>query len=207
MTPSTIRKHSARIANSLGFRTIPHLPLIDDVSHRRSEAEVIDRFMALCVVVAVSHGFDREEASEWLDRESLWRLLTDKEEKFVVNSEGDPLRIHWLVEALWALAWALRLVNDLDFTKYSDDQFFTLWPDLKVGEPSARVRRQCHLRPQDEIRAAYDLALCLHWDVVEAALAGRKEPGVVPGEVIIQRRRALSWLLHDEDWDAVPMDT
>jgi hypothetical protein len=202
-----MRRRSMEIAEALGYRTLEHLPLREEVTFQRTVAEVTDRYLALLLVVDVSYGLDRAPASAWLDRESLWESLTDREKKFVVESEGEPHRVQWLIEAAWALAWALGLVKTLDFTEYCSRDFYKLWPDFKAGESSASIRKQCRLRSQDELLKVCDLAYCLHWSIVEERINGRDDPGKMPGELVTQRRRAIEWIMDEEIWDEVFMDT
>ncbi len=66
---------------------------------------------------------------------------------------------------------------------------------------------KARLRSDDQIVSAADLAYCLHWAIRQSELEGKRPPGKVPPYVVVERRRALEWLLSDEDWDDVPLDT
>ena len=64
-------------------------------------------------------------------------------------------------------------------------------------------------RPTAEILDQLDLHLRLHWLTTEARLGRRDaEPGVDPG-VVLERHRALNWLVRfeDADWDDVDTPT
>lgn len=108
---------------------------------------------------------------------------------------------------MWALAWALGLVQELDFWKDCDNGFVTMMPNLKTEESGEEVRSKSRLRPVDELASACDTAYCLHWAVRQSELEGKRPPDALKPYVVIERRRALEWLLGDEPWDALSLDT
>lgn len=111
------------------------------------------------------------------------------------------------VESLWTLCWALRLVANLDFGQTCGDELISLFPDLKTGDDAGRHFKRARLRPLTQIAAAVDLAYCVHWSITQAAMSGEKQSGRVPAYVVVERRHALEWLVGDEAWDEVRLDT
>ena len=111
------------------------------------------------------------------------------------------------METLYAFAWAFGLFNELDFEKECPNTLVSLYPNLKADETSVGFRKQTVLRSIDDIVAACDLAFVLHWSVNQAAVEGEPVPGKVPPYVIMERRRALEWMLSPEDWDQFSLDT
>ena len=183
------------------------LPLLETSLRVRSQGEAAARLFCLHAVVAASYGFDNVRALEWLRREGLDALLVDAELSFLQSGNGNPQVFQTQVECMWALAWALSLVGQMDFWTDCDDRFVTLMPNLKVGERIAETQRKLRLRRDDDLVSACDLAYCLHWAVRQAALEGKQPPARLKAHVVVERRRALEWLLSDERWDAVSLDT
>ena len=173
MSPKEIRGQSIEIAASLGYATNPALPLPEGTECSRTGSEIVDRLLALHAVAATALGFERERARAWLTKERVWEALPRQERRFIDEGTGHHHRFATAVEAMWALAWALGLIEHLDFSLGCDDQFVRKMPDLKVGQSSESLRTKIHLRPRDELLSACDLAYCLHWAIREAEIAGK----------------------------------
>lgn len=202
-----IRKQSFETASRLGYSTNSALPLLDEVSTARTTDETIKRLLCLHAVACCAFGFERRNALDWLRREDLFDELAPSELRFIENGEGDPIRFKVQVEGMWALAWSLGPVSQLDFSMYCDNSFVQLMPNMITGETSGVLRSKIRPRTIAEILAACDLAYCLHWAVREALLTGGKVLGDVQLYVIEERRRALEWLIGEEEWDEVTLDT
>ena len=123
------------------------------------------------------------------------------------DNVGDERHINDQVEGVHAFAWSLKFVASLDFDDFCTDDLVKLIPDLKAGESSASFRARAKLRGPEEIGSACDFAYCLDWAVVNASLGNKELPGPIGAYVITERRRALEWMLADEDWDEVSLDT
>lgn len=184
------------------------LPLLEQgMSLQRSVDEVTRRMLSIHAAGAMAHGMERSETISWLEREGLTDALTDHESRYVLRGSGDSLRFIVQVEGLWALAWAMSMVDVLDFSRDCADDFVRMLPDLTKAEPSAGFRAGLRPRPIEDVVAAYDLAYCLHWAVRESRLSDQWRAGNLQPYVVIERRRALEWLLCTDDWDETPMDT
>lgn len=63
-------------------------------------------------------------------------------------------------------------------------------------------------RPIREILDQADLYYHLHWSAIELRLAGKESPQLNE-EIILERHRALNWLIRykGQDWDEVTADT
>jgi hypothetical protein len=198
MSLDLIRKQSNETASRLGYSTNSALPLLDEVQNVRTNDESVKRLLCLNAVAACAYGFDKHKAVDWLRQEGAFDEMATSERRFIENSEGDPIRFQVQVEGLWALAWALGLVPQLDFGEDCDDNFVMLMPNLRNGETSDVLRSKIVPRTTAEILAACDLAYCLHWAIREALLTGGKLPGDVQLYVIEERRRVLEWLIGEE---------
>lgn len=206
MNLEQVREESELIAANLGYEVLPLLPLLDDELRLRDREIVVARTLALGAVVACSYGFEHRQAYRWLKHERLLQSLTLEEQKFLSNPYK-PNPFAYQVEGLWALAWSLKIVEELDFGKACAGNFVSLMPDLETQESSADFQGRAYLRTHEEIVAKCDLAYRLHWAVRQSELDGKSTPGKVAPYVITERRRAFEWLLSDENWDDISLDT
>lgn len=199
----TTRSDSWQLVDSLGMPTNRSLPEIEVNSPRREE-EVVQRLLALFCVVAASFGFPKQQAAEWLDQENLSLALTDKESEFL-HSQLEPTPFQHQVEALFALAWALSLVDELPWGRLPPDNFVTMFPELKVMESAEELRPRLELRPRAELMRRLDEAYCLHWACRQMLLDN--EPPPLREYVFRERRRSLEWLNGNGSWDEIDFDT
>lgn len=206
---SSIRERSLAEAHRLNYPVNPNLPELDEPQNIRTTAEAAHRMLALHAVVASSCGFPKAKALEWLNREGLAGALETEEKQFfaITASESQNNAMQWQVEALWALAWGLRCHDALDFTDSCADDFVFMLPDLKSGAATGAFLSGLTIRSNEEVVAACDLAYCLHWGAREAALSAKAIKGAVPENVVRERRRALEWLITDDGWYEVSLDT
>lgn len=208
-----IRKRSLERASTLGFMVNLDLPLLDDDMQLRSLDRVIDRTLAMNVVVHCAYGLDSARAKKWLTQENLLAELTEEEADFVDHAAGEEEEeFLWYVDALWALMWTLGKVESVDVQVQVDDDFVYKFPMVPELESSQEFRRSAALRPREEIFSALDLLYCLHWAIRERETKGF-DPFLLPcgieSDAIIDRRYALEWVLPVEDWewDEVELDT
>lgn len=218
-------KQARREARRLGVSVPRHIPVgtAPDEYAFRSEREVASRSLALDCVNSTAFGLSKEKAALWLTRHDLTSFLTQEETRFLqtpdvprkeleavfagrpASAEGNAIRVR--IEALWALAWALGLVQAVSWDRYCADYLTSLFPDHRGDPDPADFYERAQLRSKEEILLQADIAVCLHWAVHEAGLGRRAYPFSVRAYVIEQRRRALNWILSDAPWDEVPMDT
>jgi hypothetical protein len=180
---------------------------LDGSERVRATKAIVERLLCLLAVAASAYGLDRDKARAWLEQENLWSRLTESEDHFIRDGKGDASRFIVQIEGMWALAWSLGLVGKLDFSEECDSKFVTMLPNLKIGERSDELRSRVKFRAVDDILAACDLSFCLHWAIRQAQLTGTKLPSKVQPYVIEERRRALEWLVNDDQWSDGPLDT
>lgn len=202
-----IRNESIQTAKQLGVEVPATLPLLDAELEMRSSDETVSRVLAMHAVAASAYGFDKTKAVDWLNLEKLTESLGERERRFVFENVGQPNCFQVQVEGIWALAWAMRIVNELNFAKHCDDCFVVILPNLKQNQSSADFRKKLNPRPLHQVVAVYDLAYCLHWPIRQAQLTGKQSPGNLNPNLVVERRRALEWLLNKDAWDDVPLDT
>lgn len=208
MDTTAIRQRSLQEAARLGYAVSAELPLSDSEVQARDVDELVDRCLVLHALIAVAYGFPRVAARTWLRQEDLIGSLTASERLYLdAGDASDDEFYRGLSESVWALIWALGVAPRLDFATSCPEDLVGMLPNLHTAERSSTFRSRAQQRSTDEILAAADLAYCLHWAVVDASLRGSAPPGRVPAWIVVERRRALEWVLSDEDWDEVPLDT
>lgn len=202
-----LRQASLRKATALGYPPATTLPLLDDSLRLRSAKEITERALTLSGVVAVSYGFPRERVTEWLQREGLEATPGKAEAAFLQHKIGDAQPFQIQVESLTAFAWALGFLGVLDFDKPSPAHLVSIFPDLKKFESSIHFRDKAKLRDRDDVLRACDLAYCLHWGINQRSIERKPVPSALPPHVVIEKRRAIEWMLSSEDWEDVSLDT
>jgi hypothetical protein len=122
-------------------------------------------------------------------------------------TEQEKANLFWYLEALWALAWAGSLIDQLPFDKPVGNNLASLLPNLQQNEDGSKFLKRMRLRPHDELFRMLDLYYRLHWWTRNAQLQGQST-GNVSIDIIMERRKALEWLLNaEDDWDNVEMST
>jgi hypothetical protein len=201
-----IRHASWREVVAVGLPINKSLPLLDVVEILRSKDDVVNRIFAMNCVAATAYGFDRSMALGWLRREDVVVALTPSELSYLNSSRGAERRFFDQIEGLWALCWCIGSVRELDFLNPCANDFVKSLPDLKKDQAGAAFRERANLRSAEEVLAKCDLAYCLNWSVVHLRLSGARIRKLNP-VTVIERRRALEWVISDEIWDEVHMDT
>lgn len=207
MDLESVRQKSIHAARFLGFTVSQSLPLLDDVHITKEADEIFNRLLCLHAVAACAYGFDRKKARAWLEKEGVYVELTGMERQFIDEGVGDEIGFKFHIEGMWALAWAIGLVANLEFDKGCSSEFVMLLPNLKMGEIGNALRSKIKLRGNNELVMACDLAYCLHWVIRQAQLVDDEVPGKLQLYIVEERRRALEWILGDCLWNEVSLDT
>lgn len=204
--PTEIRENTLRVVKDVFAFAPDHLPLLDDFALRPVQV-IADRILCLHVAAAVSYGLNREKARAWILEEGLAKSLAATERSFVFSGSGQVGVFRARIEGIWALAWLLSIVPDIDFSQECDVGLALELPDLKSGESSAAFRQRARLRSKREVAAECDLAYCLHWALRQTLLNRKRLPAAVAPDVVEERRRALEWAIADGSYDDISLDT
>lgn len=207
MDAKKIREKSLSITLKLGLPINDTLPLLNGSALMRPIEDIFHRLLCLHVVAACSYGFERDKAMQWITSERLDSFMAESEHLFIERMLGDPDKFKIQVESMWALAWFLGLVPYIDFTKGCDNKFVMALPNLKLMQPSSTLRSKVECRSITELLEACDLAYCLHWGMRQVQLSDGALPKKIVPYVVVERRHALDWLISNDDWDQVLLDT
>ena len=114
----------------------------------------------------------------------------------------------WRYEAYWVMLWALGYVNVLSPPRTICDVKKASAILYKLRKEDA-FYKQAKLRSQTEILNAADLIYRYHWAVRQARLDGKKAPAKLMPDVVMERHKALNWLIgySNQSWDEVTTDT
>lgn len=162
----------------------------------RTAASVLDRALALHVVVAVAGGLDGDAGLRWAEALGVWLLRDERE---YLEDAADGLRIEdaaraTSVEALAQLLWSLGLAEVPPIDDEAPGAASVLPP---AGQP---VDVEAELRPIDDLEAAWDLLAGMAWALrADDELEIGQSPGTVDPYVVRQRFRAAAWVL-GSDW-------
>lgn len=205
------------------YSDLPCIEASDEVTIRTKE-EIARRAIACYFTVqfaidlvgyALEKEIDIEESKElfeWLVKKyGVEEYLTDKEKEIfqLKGTEQDAIDMMWKYEGFWVLMWSLGFVEELDFpTKTCDTQFIT---EL-VGsyENVDEIIANSKLRNIEQILDEADLIYRYDWNCVDAILNNKEADSGLDYEVVVERHRALNWLIEctdAEDWDNVAAHT
>ena len=199
-----IRQRSLFMARRLGYPVDVSLPLLSDRGVLRDKDEVVDRMLALDAVIACASGMPPEIASDWVSEIGITGSLSPSEARVLEGRAEDvPAGLLDRMEALWALGWASSLFRALDYSRICGPELAMIFGELDDARDVRALRKRSRLRRHEEVLSACDLARCLHRGIEIAARKRMSLPGKVQPNVILERRKALEWLLGEEEWDEV----
>jgi hypothetical protein len=195
------RAANRRELRHLGFGRIPdELDEGPPEGPPRELGEVLDRALALHVVVAVAAGLDADAARRWLDGLGVAGAL-DADEHEYLDDVAEGIRVEdaaraTAAESLAALLWATGLADELP-AEGPAAWATTVLPG--PGEGVADVLDEAALRPTAELLAAWDLAAGMAWALrADPDLEVGAAPGSLDPYVVRRRHVALRWVLGGE---------
>jgi hypothetical protein len=217
------RDRQARCEEELGQfgvhtpATLP--PVVSEIDVvLRSAPEVARRAMALFVVALRAESLMCPELAVADLREKrplALRALTPKEQAFLNDAAPDQQQITnfaWRYEALWLLAWALGLVEELCYPSETCDVGILSKTLLALDEEA--LLKNAKLLPTETLLDALDLHFRLHWVVRQRQQDGKPPDGEMGGNdldpgVVLERHHALNWLVQHggAEWDEVQTPT
>ncbi|MFS0837412.1 DUF4272 domain-containing protein [Paenibacillus sp. 1P03SA] len=204
-----------------GVPVIEHLPVIDgdEFAVIRTKEEIAARAAALCMIAMygadVAEGSDIKEAKEYIeDVIELYGVspfLTEKERAFLESGTPDPtdaIQFAWMYECYWVLLWSLGYVEELGYPGSVCDVQEAV-DALRLAGDFDTFYEQANVRPKEDILEEADRIYRYDWACVDARINGRPAPAGLDGGVVVERHRALNWLVRymDAEWDDVSMDT
>ncbi len=201
--PHRVRATSVETLRQLDLPTPPsQFPLIweaGDGVELRPPSEIEGRAAILNVVYARCYGMPGEAAMAWLLDAHLLDHLTKPEWSFLASDDSQEVVQHpsftLHLEAIYALAWLMGLVGEVDPREPAPSGLVEKLPHLPSKEAFSAWHDRANptLAPAQEAAAELDLIYCLDWAYVEAERQRVRLPGLVHSKLIAQRRWALEW--------------
>ncbi|MVP02433.1 DUF4272 domain-containing protein [Paenibacillus lutrae] len=216
------KRRSMELLKEQGVPAIPHLPVLPGDEHItiRTREEIARRAVALCILAMYGASFSSEEVDVGEEKAFTARLIglyqaddffTPREQEFLAREHPgltDAVQFAWMYECYWVLLWALGYVEELQFPgEICDVQ--TAVDILRESGHYDGFAENARIRTRQEILDEADLIYRYDWACVNARVNGEPAPAGLNDEVVIERHRALNWLIRymDADWDDVRTDT
>lgn len=193
---------------SHGGKVLSSLPYLDR-SGVRAESDLIGRALALNAIIDLNFNVPTQVVKRWINQHDVARFLTEREASLLDRqpiAEHDKNNLAWSLDALWALMWAGRLFESMDFTAPIPNEMYEMCPHVRDGDGPDKFVGKMNLRSFDEIYRSLDLHYRLHWYAFQYQLRGENDKFDLSR--FIERRRALEWLLSPEETrDTVSLNT
>jgi hypothetical protein len=205
------KKKSIARVQELGLPWMEHLPVVEDAAtiKPRTKQEVASRCLATVICAVKGETNDQTLAMKLAERYAAKDAFSPEERKFFLDPNPAPqdlANFGWRYECVHVFLWALGYLPALNPPNRIAD----------VGREVGIVRdkglegfaKDATLRPLHEILDQADLYYRLHWAAIELRLKGKKHD-VANEEIILERHRALNWLIRymDQAWDEITTDT
>ncbi len=182
MSPSQRKAKTKALLQKKGIPYFSGLPCIEseDETELRSAEEIGLRMLCLLCVIGTAYHPSNASCKQYLKRYRLWKYLTPDELSFMSNPAPDHrtcMVLTWRIEALFVLAWEVRLDKTLPFPTHQveNQRLIDKFPSFeKSPRPFIRSLR---LRPKSTILDKSDLIYRLHWATTQAMIDGQPLPG------------------------------
>lgn len=210
------RERSNARLRTAGIPVNANLPVIETQTEAalRSADAIVRRAIAL-VLVAVKGEGPRGGIDEVLVRNLVLRFeaqndFSPNEASFIGNpapSDQERIQFVWRYEAVHPLLWAIGFVDRLGPADQIIDVQGTTAIFREMGR--AGLIGGAKLRPAAEVLDEADFVYRAHWAVKDARVRGAQTPAGLDAGVVVERHRALNWLIGymGQAWDDVSTDT
>ena len=187
------------------------LPVIETEAETelRDGEEVMRRAMCLFATSQAAIADDAGASEALLDRWGLADALSPAERAFFSARpflDRERIQMSWRSEALIPLMWATGLIDEMPFpdNHFDFEYLAEFWTSVPKG-----YWRDVGVRDTAAVLDQADLIYRLHWSVRDAQSKGTSPPGSLHGGVVVERHRALNWLIGygGTAWDDVRTDT
>lgn len=204
-----LRTNSLHTAQQYGYPVNNSLPLLDDGSVMKNTDELKGRALCLNLIVASSFNVTiKSNSLQWLKDNHVDHFLSNLEMSFLKGIS--TVSIEYFKnqqECLYSLGWALGLCNEIRLDQYVPIDLALKFPDIRKSEMADKIDPDVKIRSVREILEMLDLYYCIDWAIKNELIISKRSPGKLPYIVIRERRKALEWIVSDNDWDDVSLDT
>lgn len=145
-----------------------------------------------------------------MEKYGLQDYLLPIEEKILEKGdERTALNVSWSIECAYALAWVLGLIDDNEMDEpYQMCDPERIYPLVLPYSDFEEFKSTTNIRETSEILDMLDLYYNFNWLCVEHRVNPEESCGSLNEEVVIERRKALEWLVcKTKDWNEISLDT
>lgn len=206
--------HFLKENNITASETMPCLYEDDEVS-LKDTAALAQRAVACLLTVQIACDIANHQYEEsirffkpMLENYGVLDCLNAKEQRILDGSYStqDAIDIDWAYEAYWALCWYLGFVEDIrDGSELCDcDKAVSF---LRKAASMQEFIDHCSVRSKEELLDMQDLYYRYQWAINDAKVNPASSAGALNPSVVIERRRALEWIISEEnDWYDLDLD-
>jgi len=206
----TRKKKSEARVHALGLPVNANLPVVEDdgAVQPRTDIEVAQRCIAVAICAVKGESDDQELTDKLVEEYSAASFFSPEEDRFRRNthaSKQDLTKFGWRYEAVHVFLWALGYAETINAPNTIADAGH----DIGILKTQGKnFVANAHLRSRAEILDMSDLYYRLDWAAVELRVEG-KHNDAIDGEIVVERHRALNWLIRymNQAWDDVTTAT
>ncbi len=181
----------------------------------KSKEDICKRAIASLLTIQISCDINNgkyEESKNFfipmINKFEVKEYLNSKEKRILEGNytQQDVFDMDWEYECYWALCWYLGLVDDIkDASVVCDGSKAVSF--LASCKSFNDFVNKCNVRSNDELLDMEDLYYRYHWAVNDKSANESVSIGNLNSEIVIERRRALEWILSDkEDWYEIELN-
>ncbi|MFC3907856.1 DUF4272 domain-containing protein [Legionella dresdenensis] len=204
-----VKANSEAFVINAGGKVLDWLPIIE-WSEPRPLQDIIERALIINAMYQLHIGAPKQYIAEWLSRNNLSHALSSQEASIFDNpsfnlTDDENFYLYFSLDALWAIAWATNLTNDLSFNEPIGSELAQLSPNLQLNENGDKYIKMMRLRSTIELYSMRDLYYRLHWWLQNEF----DNTALVDEQLyfsVLERRKALEWIMDvNSTWDSVDM--
>lgn len=215
------REKTLQVIKTLGVDYCEGLPLIGEEHLCKSKDQVCKRFLAgfFSAMLACDYNSDRD----FFENEGR-KIICSFLEQFNVKSELYPdelkiitgecdertaVNVSWNVECSYALMWALGFISSEEMEEPSNGcDTCMMVKFVQQFNTFDEIMSACKMHYQSEVLDMFDIYYNFHWVCVDKRINPSTNCGNLNEEVVMERRKALEWLISEEqDWNEISLDT
>lgn len=205
------RKRNSDTIRQMKLPVLDSLPVVEeDAAVRpRSTEEIAQRCLATAICAVKGETNDQELTVDLLKRFPISPHLSPEEQSFAqeaVTTDKDRAKFAWRYECVHVFLWSLGFLEELQPPNELCDVSGEMGIIRDKGFEG--LKKEAKPRSVAEILDQADYYYRLHWSAIELRLKGT-ESEAINEEIILERHRALNWLIRylDQAWDDVTTDT
>ena len=112
----------------------------------------------------------------------------------------------WQYEPLFVMLWALGYEEELFFPDHICD-VPGITQVMRERDSMEALLKGAKLRSGKELLDAADMIFRLDWACVDTRIHGLPAPAGMDSGVVMERHKALNWLVCGDEWDKVDIST